>query len=578
MNGQPDVSSLPLRVVFALSQDLASQDTSAHNLLILTANTWDDYGFKTTFDLSGIHEGSQYYLGRYRVLIQGKTDSVEVFQGLARRSGGQVEFPIKNIRYLSLADGIEVYRRLLKLYYRTPLLKALQALNDVTILEMTSPDSAHLSLREEKGFKISLLRSTSDERAYREAAALIGIAAQSRRSNSFFLRYQLQGFVGLHEIRFRFSQKPLRMPINVLIGKNGVGKTQALKMIVEYMVGIDRGAPDVVERLDFVPLHPRPRFSQVVAVSYNPFDTFPLEAESDEHGENSNVAEERIEFESSRRKHLDYVFCGLRSNEQVGSLRTAHQQAVRALTSILLDYREDLNELDISRLSVSLSALRQCIDFDTIGVSLSVNGEVRNIDLIKGSQPTHVRPGTLKALDGTLYFSKRKLPLYLSAGQNHYVLLTLMLCAYMKNRTLVLLDEPEMGMHPNLIVDFMRAFKHVLQAFDSYAVIATHSMLVAREVPRKCVNVLSADSGIPYTRTPVIETFGADVSVICNEVFGDLDVDPAYEGELIRLASRAKSYKTFLEKYGEELGQEALMFVLNEVFPKEAKRKESSGP
>jgi leucyl-tRNA synthetase len=130
----------------------------------------------------------------------------------------------------------------------------------------------------------------------------------------------------------------------------------------------------------------------------------------------------------------------------------------------------------------------------------------------------------------------------------------------------VVIDEPETGLHPNLIVDFMRGIKAILEAFESYAVIATHSMIVTREVPKSCVRVMSASEGLPVVREPVIETFGADITAICNEVFGDLEVDAAYEEQLRKLGKRLDSYKQFVTKHGSDLSEEALTFVLNDVF------------
>ena len=52
------------------------------------------------------------------------------------------------------------------------------------------------------------------------------------------------------------------------------------------------------------------------------------------------------------------------------------------------------------------------------------------------------------------------------------------------------------------------------------AIFATHSPVVLREIPRKCVYVLRSRDGLRYVSHPNIETFGENLGVLLNEVFG----------------------------------------------------------
>ncbi len=561
-------STLPLKAVFSRTRQTTKwQTTTDANYLILTTNTWDDFGYKTTFDISGTYQGGVHYLGRVRILVKGESNSTQIFDDLAKQER-ELSFPLSALRYISLPDSVDVYKRLLTLYAHAPLLRALRALHDIAVLSADPTARQYLDLRSEKAFNISLLRSTSEERAFQEGASILGLAKSSKRGNAFTLRYQLRSTAVPHEIPIRFTREPIESRINVLIGKNGTGKTQALEHIVEYMIGEGRGAPMKTDSLSYRPLQPRPRFNQVIAVSYSPFDNFPPEAKRSLsiQSDNEMLGDDISSFDSIRRKHLNYIYCGFRSAKGTLSLRSANTQAARALSSIMLDREYIFNDLDFNRAEIIIETLKTCIDFDKIAIRAASGESKKTIALFQDDEFCAISNSVLRDLEGALSFSRGGKRVSLSAGQNFFVLLAIVLCAYLKDQSLVVIDEPETGLHPNLVATFMRIIKAVLAAFNSRAIIATHSMIVAREVPRSCVKILSVDERTPSVRSPNMETFGADVSAICNEVFGDLDVDPAYEDQLRRLAERFSSYPELVEKHGDDLGEEALTFLLNDVF------------
>jgi hypothetical protein len=282
--------------------------------LILTPNSWNDYGYQVMFDLAATRGGRVYQLGALKLLIQGEVNSNKVLEEhLARRSrttDAAVTFPLpRRYRYISLASSLDVYRRLSKLFSRERALEALGVLHDAAILEAVDPDSELLHLRREEGFKVALQRSTSEEQAIVEAAACFDLVRQKRRPSRFTLTYQLNGFSSPHKIEFSLRRAPLHSRLTVLIGKNGVGKTQALETMAEYLLGVRRGESTAVDELAFEPLRPRPLFSQVVALSYGAFDHFPPEA---------------IANRGSYRKDLPYVYCGFKTPTRRFNTKAAH--------------------------------------------------------------------------------------------------------------------------------------------------------------------------------------------------------------------------------------------------------------
>ena len=47
----------------------------------------------------------------------------------------------------------------------------------------------------------------------------------------------------------------------------------------------------------------------------------------------------------------------------------------------------------------------------------------------------------------------------------------------------LLFDEPELHLHQNATANTMRMFYRLLEEFNSYAIIATHSPLIIQEIP-----------------------------------------------------------------------------------------------
>ena len=98
------------------------------------------------------------------------------------------------------------------------------------------------------------------------------------------------------------------------------------------------------------------------------------------------------------------------------------------------------------------------------------------------------------------FFNKNQLIPFLSSGQETFVNLIINILALIKPNSLILIDEPENTLHPNIEIDFISILQDILnyEDFDSFAIIATHSATIVREVPESFVRVIKFDgSGQP---------------------------------------------------------------------------------
>lgn len=109
----------------------------------------------------------------------------------------------------------------------------------------------------------------------------------------------------------------------------------------------------------------------------------------------------------------------------------------------------------------------------------------------------------------------------LSAGQKSILLVLAGLASRLDQESIVLIDEPEAHLHPHFLVLFSRALHQLLDDRRSFAIIATHSPIVLRDVPTDCVTVLWRDTdGRTRARGLGLQSLGAPQPSLSAAVFG----------------------------------------------------------
>jgi len=116
----------------------------------------------------------------------------------------------------------------------------------------------------------------------------------------------------------------------------------------------------------------------------------------------------------------------------------------------------------------------------------------------------------------------------LSSGQKALVVFFVKLVSHLRDKSLILLDEPETHLHPAYIIRLFRALSMVCEDFNSYILLSTHSPLIIQNLPRQNISIMRLIDGIPSTTTPVIETFGESSNRIVEEIFGIIEENTFY--------------------------------------------------
>ncbi len=151
---------------------------------------------------------------------------------------------------------------------------------------------------------------------------------------------------------------------------------------------------------------------------------------------------------------------------------------------------------------------------------------------------------------------------YLSSGQRIVVSILSDLLEHITKQSLVLLDEPEIYLHPTLLSTLLRLLHSLLDEHDSYAIIATHSPIVIQEIPARSVRVFTREGMHPLQTQLPIESLGENLTDLVDVVFAMNEDDKNYKNILRDLKSQ-HSYEEILELFDGRLSLNARMFLKN---------------
>lgn len=478
-------------------------------------NNWDDFGFKTTFFVTYVDRaGTKFKIGTTRVAYRGQVDGWTLDHVRGQTS------PV----IFSLGQDVEYYQRL-----RQQLDPSVVDLYLKTVGDVAAHDETFRDARDEAVFRKSLMRDVS----------LSTIVGQYRRViegkpvlTPFRFRYKDPGGEDRGAFNLYFGVNPGTRPstnIHVLIGRNGVGKTTILNNMVRSIVAPDSNRidrPNVVTVNEYGVENDSDlsEFSSVVSVSFSAFD--PFDPPSIPQDRSSKVAYFYVGMQD--------IATGLTGQEGPNELKTVKEKRhlrsefVKALMSCMTtDGKRE-------RWSDAIERLETDRNFKDLALR----------DLIE-LQVSELTQRSEKVFDD------------LSSGHAIVLLTMTKLVAFVEERTLVLIDEPESHLHPPLLSSFIRALSDLLNHRNGVAVIATHSPVVLQEVPRLCGWVVSRVRSSGSYERPPIETFGENVGVLTRAVFG-LEVAKSGFHELLQKAvDEGGSFDDIFLDFGEQLGFEA---------------------
>ncbi|MGY3138287.1 ABC-type branched-subunit amino acid transport system ATPase component [Bradyrhizobium sp. USDA 4501] len=519
---------------------LGPQGDLAPNTVQITpaADNWNDFGHYTgieyTFRGSIVDRPAETsgYVG-FVTAEPGRTDRSLLAQ-LVPSTGQPTEIPRDQIQFFTMLPSMEAYRSVVQALGAEEATQALIAVNDLVALGEFDANSDILKKAvETEVFSLSFMRSSDAYFALKNAGPILrGLSSEEigRLSSTLAIRFQLPGRRSDHDLRFHFDHDAdLPKRIAVIIGKNGVGKSQTLGRIVRAAMdgsssltdGVSGGRPLINRLLAFAP---------------------------------TNEAESVFPSDKRRRPRIWYQRYSMnrarrsRRNDYVSDLIVQVARSVQTVASK-------------SRWSIFIEALHAIAEPGQIHLVSSLSSEryVSLAGLMRGSEKQtlekfaaiNVRQEPLRVIDGEGY--------PLSSGELSFLKFAAQASLHIENGSLLLLDEPETHLHPNFIGRFVALLDNLLESTGSAAIIATHSAYFVREVFREQVTVLSVDGdGIVLAQRPTLRTFGADVGAISYFVFGEDEPSKLASEVEQRLIARKLPWPQVYEQYKDELSLELL--------------------
>lgn len=374
--------------------------------------------------------------------------------------------------------------------------KVLDALNDVVVQPRLLDEIETTS-----GFRNSLIRFNDAKLALRD-----GLATLEKRPLAKGYKFIYSGEIPGAEARVSMDvdlqpDDPVPGRVFTIIGRNGVGKTQFLAQLARDLATPKRVSLETVSQVESAFEPARPLFSRVIALSFSAFDKF-----------------QRPEPQ----KYFSYIYCGVRDDNGGLSRRALEAKHLDYLKRIVEQDREHLWEQHVS---------------NVMGVPMKVISIKRHI----------------KELESKLTPS-------MSSGQSILAYFISAALAYLKEGSLVIFDEPEIHLHPNAVALLMQTLQALLQEFNSYAIIATHSPVVIQEVPRRRVIRFEREGNITVAHPLGHESFGENIAELTRMVFETVEIPNFYKKTLQALAKK-HDFDTIAEMFDDQLSLHATAYL-----------------
>lgn len=335
--------------------------------------------------------------------------------------------------------------------------------------------------------------------------------------------------IRLNESESNESELPFIISNNIfcIIGKNGSGKTTFLRNLAkvfakcESKLSIVNGIYDTKKDANVI--------KKVIYISFSPFD-------------------EKIIFEKN---DIDSEYIGVQNYlTDVG----INDEIDRELLSLLKKIR---NHPDQSRRRLWREMMRR-ISFDSW--SDKIMGIYKDDFSIGEEYSTEGEAHSTTSFIYTAEEESMKKLSQLSSGQKIIILVLTNLALKIYERTVVLIDEPELFLHPPMIKAYIRLLADLISYYNGLAFVATHSPITIQEIPDTCVKIADRDIEGNFKLDSVdMKTFGESINTINDSIF-NIGLQQTGYYKIIDILKTNDNYKD-LEKIKRITGSEGNLLL-----------------
>lgn len=432
------------------------------NSLYLEDRNWDDYGYKTTFYLYYFTEKEEKkFIGEVKILNIDKNNTAD-----AINKGG---IDSLDDNFISLGQSKEYYKNIKNLNIRNILYK----LRDWS---QYSEDKKK-KFKDLKGFGCSLLREWEASYILENIENLLEQDNEINLNIKFIYSKKLPGADKEHQIEFDFTRKDvLPHRIFVLIGKNGVGKTEILGNL----------AKDLKENKEKYFKNNIPNYRKIIYFYYG-------------KDVDSSINFDEIDIDK-------------------------------------IDIKEEYNNIT--------EPDRECL---------------------KKKKVFEYTLTALKKVIGNGYFDEiTLLPIKdLSSGQKVMYKLIINLLLKIEENSLIIIDELEVHLHPNMLSKIMTVIRNCLETFHSYSIMSTHSSYILQQIPSRSIRLIERIENTPIIRKIESECFGETLSEISEKIFQVSDAEAEYKQIFIKMKKEGLTQEEIENLFDNKLSFNAKVFLVN---------------
>ncbi|MDH2514290.1 DUF2813 domain-containing protein [Acinetobacter baumannii] len=474
---------------------------------VLNWDDWNDFGYRTQFHLKYINNKVVKEIGTIKIAFE--DDEVKFFNKLVPKKFNRLEQ-----KFFSIGGSGGYYKSLKKLSKKTRN-KILNSVNDL-VLNIDRFNELHSK-------KVDVLQTSLMREFFADEirGKYNRLANGKPELTAFSLSFEYHSDNN-RKTNVSFEVNPNSLPptnLHVVIGSNGVGKTNFLNKILKQYFA---------QEIDL---------TKVIYFSYSPFDK-PF------HG----IVEQDI-------SDYDYAFHGLLKspfNNMDNTLNTG--------TELENQFIEAYNDC-----MKSISKTDRWFEM----LNILIKDDIYLTDIF-----SDLIDNVSEAKDYDISSIYKKL----STGHKIIIKSLTHLVNSVTEKSLILYDEPETYLHPPLISAYLRAISWLLIDRNAIGILTTHSPIILQEVPKSCVWKIIRRGDVFNALRLENETFGENISLLNHEVFNLTASNSSfidlleYEAKKYikenKNSDNIKIFKKVLSNFNNEIGSEArahLMKIIKNI-------------
>lgn len=527
--------------------------------IVFEENKWDDFGYKTTYEvyvfrsqLPGKHIGT--------IQIGDVLERDEYFLPPTHKYIPK-SFDKLPDNFISL--GNEDYYKSLYSNFKNSTRTILSDMNDIAFNR-----DLYSKYKDTGVVQTSFFRNITENEFKNE---YIKMANNEGRFSKYSLELEYIDLDSADSRIFEFEVNPTsKIPSNVhaLIGKNGTGKTTVLRNLAEAAV---QNKCEVIKN----------QFNTNLCLTIKPYGTFT--------GNIFNFFENALymsfsifdKFEltdPSISENFNYIgayFSQIHDNEDKNNNDKVDEgESIQDDSKIVnpSNISYNMNETFGKLLSKIIRNREKKKQFANEVRELNITNEYLNSELylktIEESQTKDILEEAKKQFQEDFE--------YLSSGHKIILLSVAALVITVNQNTLVLIDEPELYLHPPLVSEYIRSISRIMVEANGLCIVATHSPIVLQEIPKQNVKILESpnkDTSLFEIKEPSLETFGENVATLTKYVFKYDIIKSGFYNKIKQLFNTSENIDD-LDTLS--LGRDAKVFLNLLKFNRNSEKKDSS--